>query len=263
MDKKISAVIITRNVEKVLPNCLYHLQWVDEIIVVDCGSEDKTIEIAKKYGAKIFQKKWDGYVKQKNFAISKAKSEWVLSIDADEIVTDELKKEIMAVVGSENLINGYFIKRQNFYYGKFLKFGPLKKNYNLLLFKKDKGKFQDTAVHEVVKVNGKIDKLKHSIIHYTTENIYNHIEKVNKYTDLEVINLKNKNYKPTGYSVLLKWLLIFIKNYFFKFGFLDGIHGLVFNVISAYYVLIKEIKYAENYGFQNIKFFRTLFKKAK
>ena len=263
MDKKISAVIITRNVENVLPDCLYHLQWADEIIVADSGSKDKTMEIAKKYGAKVFQKKWEGYVKQKNFAISKAKGKWILSIDADEIVTDDLKKEIIAVINSDNSKDGYFIKIKNFYYGKFLKYGALMKDYHLRLFKRGKGKFQDAEVHEAIKVNGETANLKNYILHYPSENIWSHIEKVNKYTEQEIINLQSKNYKPTGYSVLLKWIFVFIKNYFFKFGFLDGINGLIFNVISAYYVLIKEIKYAANYGFQNIKFFKTLFKKAK
>ncbi len=260
---KISVCIITKNEEKILPCCLYFLSWVDEIIVVDGGSSDKTVEIAKNYGAKVFYKKWEGYANQKNFAISKAKGEWILSIDADEIVKDELKKEILSVIIQDNEIKGYFIKRKNYYYGKFINFGACKNDYQLKLFKRGYGKYEAAPVHETIKINGKSGYLKNFLLHYTAESIHKHIETVNKYTELEVEDLKNKNYVPTGYSILLKWFFMFIKNYFFKTGFLDGLKGLVYNVISACYIFIKEIKYSEKYGLNKVKFLKTIFKRAK
>ncbi len=261
--KKISACIITKNEEKILPYCLYSLKWVDEIIIVDSGSSDKTTQIARKYGAKVFFKKWDGYVNQKNFAISKAKGDWILSIDADEIVSDDLKNEILNVINKKDKFNGYFIKSKNNYYGSFLNYGALRKDYHLRLFKNKIGKYEETYVHEVVKIKGQAGYLKNYLFHFTADNIAEHIETVNIYTEYEILNLKKNGYTPTGYSVLFKWIIIFIKNYFFKFGFLDGIKGLIFNVISSYYVLIKEVKYAQYYGFHKINFIKTLFKRAK
>ncbi|MCX7698043.1 MAG: glycosyltransferase family 2 protein [Candidatus Goldbacteria bacterium] len=261
---KLSVVIITKNEEKIIGRCLDSIKWADEIIVVDSGSTDNTIAICKKYNAKVFYKKWEGYSKQKNFAISKARGQWILSLDADEIVSDELKEEIKKVIEENNdKYDGYEIRFNNFFYDKFLRYGGLYPDYHLRLFRKNKGKFNETEIHEGIILKGKKSRLKGEILHFTCATIFNHIENMNKYTELEAIQNK-KNFKiPTGYTIFIKPIYNFFKNYFLKFGFLDGFHGFAFHINSSFYLFVKEIKTIEKMKIWDINFLKTLLKRAK
>jgi len=282
--KNISAVIITKNEEKIIGLCLSRLSFAKEVIVIDSGSEDNTVKTAKKYGAKVFYKKWQGYAKQKNFGISKAKGEWILSVDADEIVTKELGAEIVQAVKQSHLrqgfhlrqdssgqaggqakdqMRGYYIPVKNNYYGKFLKFGGQYPDYHLRLFRKGKGKFTETEVHEGIEVKGAKAKLKNPIMHYTCATVEEHIERINYYTDLEAEKAIKNRYAPTGYSVIIRPGVIFFKNYFLKLGFLDGMEGLIHHVISARYLFIKEAKIMEKKGINKFRLLQTLFKKLR
>ncbi|MBP7792045.1 MAG: glycosyltransferase family 2 protein [Candidatus Goldbacteria bacterium] len=262
--KNISAVIITNNEEKIIARCLDSLSWVDEIVVVDSGSTDNTVAISKRHNARVFYKKWQGYSLQKNFALSKAKGKWILAIDADELITDELRDEIKQTINTDNgEYDGYEAKRKNYYYGRFIRFGGLYPDYHVLLFRKGRGKFSRKEVHEGVALKGKKTKLNGATLHFTNDAIAEHVEKVNKYTELEAIqNVKNSK-TPTGYSIFMKPFYNFIKNYFLKFGFLDGFHGLVFHVISSMYLFIQEIKTAEKMNLLGLNFTGSLFKRAK
>jgi len=264
MKNKLSVVIITKNEEKIISRCLDAVKWANEIIVVDSGSTDDTVSICKKYGAKVFYKKWQGYSEQKNFAISKAKGNWILSIDADEIVSDELKDEIKSILlNNEVEYDGYEIRFKNYFYGRFLRFGGLYPDYHLRLFKKGKGSFNKTKIHEGVWLTGKTKKLKGEILHFTSKTIFDHIENINKYTELEAIQNVSVSKIPTGYSIFIKPFYNFIKNYFFKFGFLDGFQGLVFHIVSSMYLFIQEIKTAQRLNMLDFNFLGSLFKRAK
>lgn len=261
---KISAVIITKDEEKIIGRCLDSLQWVDEIIVVDSGSTDNTVNICKRFNAKVFYKKWQGYSKQKNFAITMAKGEWILSIDADEIITSELRNEIQKIMKNNKYeYDGFEVKFKNYFYGKFIRFGGLHPDYHLRLFRKCLGKFNTTEIHEGIWLKGKKTKLKGAILHFTSRTISDHIENINKYTELEVIQNIKVSRKPTGYSIFLRPFYNFVKNYFFKFGFLDGFQGLVFHIISSMYLFIQEIKTAEKTKMLDANFIKSLFKRAK
>ncbi len=223
-----------------------------------------TVNICKKYNAKVFYKKWQGYSKQKNYAISKAKGSWILSIDADEVVSDELREEIKNLL--ENNINeydGYEMKFKNYFYGRFLRFGGMSPDYHLRLFRRGRGKFNKTQIHEGVWLKGKKARLNGSIFHFTSSTIFDHIENVNKYTELEAIQNIEISKIPTGYSVFIKPVYNFIKNYFFKFGFLDGFQGLVFHTISSMYIFIKEIKTVEKMKILGTNFIVSIFKRVK
>lgn len=238
------------------------LQWADEIIVVDSGSTDDTVKIARRFGAKVYKRKWDGYAKQKNFAISKAKNEWVLSLDADEIVTHELADEIKAVPDNGAGKNGFFVSRQNMYYGKWLRFGGIYPDRQLRLFRKKAGKYDDVEIHECVVISGDTGNFKNPLIHYTKDTIHEHIDFVNKYTELEAARLFKNGHVPTGYSALIKPKLYFLKHYIFKLGFLDGWQGFVYHMISSMYVFMTEVKVMEKLGMGRIQLLKTLFKRA-
>ena len=188
--KKISTVIITLNEEENIKECLESIKWTDEIIVIDSFSTDNTVKICKNFSknVKVFKRKWTGYSNQKNFGIKKAKYNWILSIDADERITPELKEEIKEVLSQKNkeeYYKGYKIPRKNFYFGKWIKWGGNYPDYQLRLFHKKYGKFKNIPVHEGVIVNGPVSTLKNPLLHYSYKNIDEYFKRFMKYTELE------------------------------------------------------------------------------
>ena len=174
---KISVVIITGNEENNIKDCLKSVQWADEIIVVDSQSTDETVKIAKEFTDKVFIHKWDGYSAQKTYAISLAKNEWILSIDADESVSVNLSKEILETDLTKH--NGYFIKRDNFFLGKLIRGCGWGNDMQLRLFKKSETKLSERMVHEKFIVNGSISKLANSFSHYSNQNLKDAFIKIN------------------------------------------------------------------------------------
>jgi len=245
---KISTVIITCNEEKNIKECIETVLFSDEIIIVDSYSQDKTISICKKYypKLKIFQRKWDNYSNQKNFGINKAKGEWILSIDADERVTEELKKEILSAINNKEF-NGFYIPRKNFYFEKFIRWGGNYPDYQLRLFRKNYGKFKNIPIHEGVEVKGKIGKLKNPLIHLTYRSIDDYFKKFIKYTELEKELLIIKNVKINLFTFLYYFIILplkkFISRFIFKLGFLDGIEGLIVLKLNNLTKMISFYKY--------------------
>jgi glycosyltransferase involved in cell wall biosynthesis len=245
----ISAVIITKNEEKNIRDCLKSLDFVNEIIIVDAESNDRTIEIAKKFTKKIYVRKWDNYANQKNYGILKAKNNWILSIDADERVSEELKKEILSLDFKKD---GYFIPIKNYFLGKWLKYGGQYPDYHLRLFNKLKGRFllKIKEVHESVYLNSvKIQKLKGTILHYSYPNIFFYFEKFNKYTYLDAVGRFKNNIRPSIYGIFIRPIHRFFKWYILKLGILDGIPGLLFYIFSSFYIFVAEMKLLELYKF--------------
>jgi glycosyltransferase involved in cell wall biosynthesis len=188
--EKISVIIITKNEEENIAACLKSVDWADEIIVVDAESEDNTVENAKSFTTKIYIRKWQGYANQKKYALSLAENEWVLSIDADERVTSELKNEILDLKPD---YNGYRIRRKNYFLKKEITSCGWDKDYQLRLFRKSKTEVVDKLVHEGFAVTGKIGKLDNVIIHNTFSSIHNYLGKVNIYSSLKADELFKKN----------------------------------------------------------------------
>jgi glycosyltransferase involved in cell wall biosynthesis len=239
---KISAIIITYNEEKNIRRCLSSIGWVDEIVVVDSESTDDTKKIASEFTPRVFDIKWEGFGKVKDYAKNKAFNHWILSVDADEVVTEDLKDEILRVIESEKLLNGYYIPRKSNFLGKWIKHGGWYPDYVLRLFKKDRAKFDHSLVHEKVEVNGGIGYLKNDLLHYTDPNFEHYLEKLNSYTSLGAEELFRKGKRAKLLDIIFRPLAVFFKMYFVKKGFWDGLYGFILAVCSAFHVFSKYVK---------------------
>lgn len=229
----ISAIILTKNVEKNIVDCVRTVFFCDEIIIIDDESEDRTIEITKnlrREKIKIFSRSLeDDFSAQRNFGLSEAKGEWVLFVDADERVTNKLKNEIIYLTRCSDRgqqLNGYFVKRRDFMWGRELKHGETGNIDLLRLAKKDAGRWVG-SVHEAWKVKGNVGNLKNPLYHYPHQNIAEFLRKINYYTDLRAKELYEKKIMVKWWSIILYPKIKFLTNYFFKTGFLDGVPGLI------------------------------------
>ncbi|TGJ98698.1 glycosyltransferase family 2 protein [Leptospira langatensis] len=246
MSLPISACIITLNEEDNIERCLSSLDFVSEIIVLDSGSHDNTEKLAKKKGAKVVLRKFDDYVSQKNHVISLAQFPWILTLDADEEMSPALKEEILALFRKgEPDADGFLIPRLTMYMGKWIRHGGWYPNYRIRLFQKSKGKFVGGKVHEAVQLSGKKKKLKSPVLHYSYKNLYDHVNFINRYSELAAAEKFGKG-KRTG--ILLALLEAGYKSFwmfFVRFGFLDGRRGLILAIMGFYYNFLKYIKIFE------------------
>lgn len=241
----LSVGIITYNEERRLERTLKALKNIaDEIIIVDSFSTDKTIEIAKKYTDKVYQRAWSGYGDQKNYVIELCQYDWVLVVDADEVVTPEVEKEILNIIETENTHNKkvFDIRLEAICFGKHIKYGGWGNTYHTKLFKKGSGKFSDHKVHEIYITDEQIYRLKNGIDHYTYETYSDYFTKFNRYTDEAAEEAFLKGKKAGFFNIVLNPIFKFIKMYFFRLGILDGLEGFVLSYASAMYTCIKYAK---------------------
>ena len=243
MRETISACIITYNEEKNIRRCLESVQWADEIIVVDSLSTDRTVEICREFTDKIVQKTWPGYIGQKNFAIDCASNEWVLCIDADEMVSSELRQEILGEFQkADETVDGYFCPRRTFYLGKWIKHGGWYPDYKLRLFKRSKGRWGGADPHDKVVLSGKAKYLKSDLYHFTYRNLSHQLKTIDNFSTIsaEIFSRQGKRFNLI--NLLIRPPIKFITTYIFKKGFLDGLPGLIISVSSSFYVFLKYAK---------------------
>ena len=237
----ISAVVLTRNEEEIIGLCLKSLSWVDDLVVVDDDSSDKTVSFAKELGARVFSHSLENnFSQQRNFALEKARGKWVLFVDADEQVTIELKEEILREI-KKDAFNGFLIKRNDFLWGREMKWGELKNIWLLRLGKKDKGTWQ-RRVHENWLVEGKIGKLKHPLLHHSHSSLTDLLTKINFYSTLHADCLSKEGKSGSCLKIFFYPSLKFVNNYFLKLGFLDGTRGLVINMIMSLHSFLAQGK---------------------
>lgn len=230
----ISAVVLTKNEEKNIVDCLESLSWCDEIIVVDNNSEDRTLEVSQKFGAKVFIRNLNNdFSAQRNFGLEKASGDWILFIDADERVSEELKEEIQFEI-KNNKVDGYLIKRLDSIWGRELWHGETGNIKLVRLAKKNSGKWEG-KVHEEWKIEGKLGGLRNFIIHYPHPTISDFLKEINFYTDLRAKELFEKGVKSDSVSILFYPTAKFFNNYFLKLGFLDSIRGLVVALMMSFH----------------------------
>jgi glycosyltransferase involved in cell wall biosynthesis len=245
MTPKLSVTIITYNEEANVRRTLESIKWADEIVVVDSGSTDRTSEICREYTGRVFHQDWLGFARQKNFAIDKTEGDWILSLDADEPIEPALADEIRGIISSPGSFDGYRIPRKTFFLGKQIKHGGWYPDYNLRLFRRGKGRFEERAVHEAIRVSGSVGKTLHAIEHYAYHDLASYLTSINKYSSLAVDVMGEKGIsklKASWMNILFRPVFTFVLKYIFRLGFLDGKHGLVLNLFHSYYVFAKYAK---------------------
>lgn len=236
---KLSVIIITKNESQNIKDCLESVKWADEIIVVDSGSGDDTVEIARKYTDKVIYNEWKGYADQKNFALQLAKNEWVLSLDADERVTESLRNEILNT--DLEKFDGYRIKRDNYFLGKMIRGSGWGNDYQLRLFRKSKTTLTKRLVHEGFYVEGRISKLKSTMLHYSYRNFKDAFDKINYYSTLEAIEKQNRK-KVNTLSIFITPVIAFLQHFIIRRGYIDGIYGVFVSILNAYTKLQVQLK---------------------
>lgn len=242
--EKISVVIITKNEEKNIERCLKSCLWADEIVILDSGSEDRTLEICRKYNCNIFETKWLGFGLTKQLAVSKAKNDIILSLDADEELSEELSNSLSNLT-PQDLEHAYKINRRTYYCGKMINHCGWDTDLQLRLFDRKFGNFNDNALHEYVCTSQKIKIINDPIFHYSYPTIAGHIEKINSYTSISARSLYEKNKKASLCKSLARGISKFLKMYVFQLGFLDGSAGLILSINSSYGVFLKYLKLRE------------------
>ena len=241
----LSVAIITYNEELRLGRTLEAIKDIaDEIIIIDSFSTDKTVEIAESYKAKVYQIPWPGYGKQKNNAIEKCTKEWILLIDADEVITPPLAKEILETI-KKNALNVYKIPQTSVCFGKRIHFGGWSAVSGIKLFKKNSGSFSLEAVHEEFLTDEKVGLLKNRFDHYTYKDYSDYLTKFNRYTSEGAEAALKKNKSSGFFNIVLNPIFKFIRMYIFRLGFLDGLEGLSLAVLSALYTSVKYLKLRE------------------
>lgn len=243
----LSVVIITHNEEDNIRDCLESVKWADEIVVVDSFSTDKTVEIAREYTDKIIQREWDGYGAQKQFALEQTTSDWVLSVDADERITPELRQEILSTKLDKD---GYDIPFKFYWLGRQLRFGGCGKERHLRLFKRQKAKFTQAPVHEDVLIDGKTGCLKNPIVHFSYKDIADYFTRFNHYSTVEALKKFKQGKRVIFILQIFASILDFVKRYVLKLGFLDGVPGFLWASFSSFHRLVK---YAKLWEMQNKK----------
>ncbi|RLC46307.1 MAG: glycosyltransferase family 2 protein [Candidatus Cloacimonadota bacterium] len=251
MKNSLSVVIITKNEENNIKRCLQSVKWADEIVVVDTGSTDRTLEICEKYGCHIIETEWLGFGKTKQLGVNCAANDWILSIDADEEVTSELTEEIRQLLSKDNLKNGYRIKRTSFYLKKWIRYSGWNRDYPLRLFNRKYGNFNENFVHESVRIRGKIGKIDKVLRHYTYPNLTTYIQKIEHYANLRAEEAVKKGKRASVFNAIFHGLFKFLKMYLLNTGFLDGTVGLVLSINSAFSVYLKYLKIWER--IENVK----------
>jgi glycosyltransferase involved in cell wall biosynthesis len=241
---QISAVIITYNEERDIERCLNSIQDVaDEIIVVDSFSTDKTEDICKKYNVKFFQHTFKGYRDQKNYALSLASNDHILSLDADEALSEKLKKSITEVKNNWHS-DGYSFNRSNNYCGQWIHHTSWYPDRKIRLFNSQKGKWGGLNLHETVEMvhGSKVSILDGDLLHWAYYSYEEHIQKINNYSTLGAQEYFNSGKKSGPFSAVLHSRWAFFKSYFIKRGFLDGYYGFVISTLTAYKIFLKYIK---------------------
>ncbi len=243
---KISATIITYNEEEYIASAIKSLDWADEIVVVDSESVDKTVEIAESLGAKVITQKWLGFGKQKQFAVDSAENDWIFSLDADEVVSDELRQEILKLKdgGIKQLADGYKISRQTFYMNQPIKHSGWYPDRKLRFYNRTKGFWKEMLVHESVQMSNdaKVELINKDILHYSIKNASHHHQMIGeRYAPLSAEEMFQNGRTTTAIKIMTIGFTTFVKSYILKQGFRDGLAGFCISRFAAHHAFLKHL----------------------
>ncbi|HEY1500018.1 MAG TPA: glycosyltransferase family 2 protein [Acidobacteriaceae bacterium] len=247
MPLTLSVAIITKNEEGNLARTLASVRWADEIVVVDSGSTDRTGDIAREFGAKFFVEEWKGFGAQKNFAIAKCTSDWVLALDADEEVSTELVEAIRAVLAGQPQHLAYFVKRRNFFLGRWIRHGGYYPDPKLRLFRRGSAQFEERLVHETIRPAGPAGTLHGDLLHHAYPTLDSYIDHMNRYSALGATQAiaRGKTSRSPWAFVWNVWVVPIATlkyNYLLRLGFLDGREGFLLHLYHSAYVSWKYAK---------------------
>lgn len=237
----LSAVVITKNEEQNVAACLESLKFADEIVVVDSGSADRTVELARRAGARVETRAFDNFAAQKNFAVRLASGDWIISVDADERVSAELAAEIRKKIMDKDTFNAYHIRRRTNLFGRDFRFSGLQHDAPIRLFRKSGASFEN-AVHEIVRHDGRAGTLGSTLEHRSFQTLRDYWRRLEQYTAIEAAQSPKRELTASG--LLLKPFGRFCQIYFMGQGFRDGIEGFIYAVLSGYYEFVRWIKQA-------------------
>ena len=239
---KITATIITLNEERNIARAIESLRCSDEILIVDSGSVDRTVELARKLGARVIEAGWRGYAGQKNWAAGQASHDWILSLDADEALSEPLEAEIWNVKKNGPRYDAYTMPRLARYLGRWILHSGWYPDRKVRLYDRRKAKWVGDFVHESVESQGRLGHLESNLLHFTCDSLSEHLRTLDRYTTLAAQELAARKVKVPLSRVILDPAWTFTKTYFFQRGFLDGLEGLTIAYMAAFYTFLKYSK---------------------
>lgn len=241
---KISATIIVRNEEHNIADVCETVSWADEIVVVDSDSTDRTVEIARKYTSKVFNREWNGYQDKHEYADAQTTGDWIFWIDADERVTPELRSSIekLRSGSDEHLADGYKIARKTEYLDRWIMHSGWYPDYQMRLYRKDKSYWDGVAPHQTARVNGRVETLDGEFLHYTKRDLSEHHRVTESYASLAAEHMADHGKTVRAFGIFANAIAAFLRTYVLKQGFRDGVQGMIIAGFTAYGVFLKYAK---------------------
>lgn len=239
---KISVTVITKNEEANIERCLRSVPFADEIVVVDSGSDDRTMELARQFTDRVVFHKWEGHVRQKQYAVDIAAHDWILSLDADEEIGPPLAALIKAVKRDGPRHDAYTVRRKTHYLGKWIEHSGWYPDTRIRLFDRRRARWGGYDPHDEVVCDGTVGALAGDLLHYSYRDMAHHLRTINNYTSIMADRFYEKGKRASIADLLFRPPYAFVKKYFFQLGLLDGAHGLIVCLLSAYYVFCKYAK---------------------
>ena len=236
---RLSVIVIALNQEDHIVPCLETVRWADDIVVVDSGSRDRTLELARRFTDRIYSINWPGFGAAKNYALDQARGEWVFSLDTDERVTEGLRDEILSVVKAGNRFAGFRVPRKNFFEGRWIRRLGWYPDYTLRLFRRDRGRFRERAVHEEVLVDGPVGLLKNPLEHYSYDSVSDYLARQDRYARLAAQEMLREGRRPRAGELFWRPCGHFFKLYVLRLGFLEGRLGYTLALVSSLYNFLK------------------------
>jgi glycosyltransferase involved in cell wall biosynthesis len=236
---QLSVTVIALNQEDHISECLASASFADEIVVVDTGSTDRTVEVARTYTDRVMTTAWQGFGRTKNYALDQAQGDWVFSLDTDERVPAALRDEIRGVVKANGPLAGYRVPRKNYFCGRWIRHLGWYPDYTLRLFRRDQGRFREREVHEEVVVNGPVGNLQTPLDHYSYRSVSEYVARMDRYARLAAMELAKRGRRPYPGELVYRPVFSFIHAFFLRRGFLEGTTGYTLAALMSMYKFLK------------------------